>query len=181
MSDCYGMFMFGCQYDLFVDFVQGIIVDNYLGSVFVMLGDVDNYDNSFCVDNVVKYMLVVYLGLQFLVMYLFGGIVGSIGVVQLYLVVVLYNNGLFSVVGGYFYVINSFVLGGLCIGWISLLDGMFDGLINNGYVSVYLIGIGCIVGQYVVGLFMFGVGYSNVQYCCDVSLVFGLNEYYNIG
>lgn len=72
--------MFGCQYDVFVDVVWLIIGDFYFGSVYVIFGDVDNYDMLLCIDNVVKYMLFVVGGFQFVGMYVFGGVVGKSGV-----------------------------------------------------------------------------------------------------
>ncbi|HLX01286.1 MAG TPA: porin, partial [Trinickia sp.] len=45
-SDKFGTFTLGRQYDPLVDMVQGITNDNYFGSVFATVGDVDNYDNS---------------------------------------------------------------------------------------------------------------------------------------
>jgi predicted porin len=180
-SDQYGTLTFGRQYDPLIDLVQGITADNYFGSVFATPGDVDNYDNSFRVDNAVKYTSAVYSGLQFAAMYSFGGIAGSTGAQQSYSAAVTYGNGPFSVAGGYFHATNSAASNGLRNGWTSSSDGTFDGPVNSGYASAHSIGIARIAGQYVAGPFTFGVGYSNAQYRRDASSVFGENEHYNTG
>ncbi|KVE73960.1 porin [Burkholderia vietnamiensis] len=180
-SDQYGTLTFGRQYDPLIDLVQGITADNYFGSVFATPGDVDNYDNSFRVDNAVKYTSAVYSGLQFAAMYSFGGIAGSTGAQQSYSAAVTYGNGPFSVAGGYFHATNSAASNGLRNGWTSSSDGTFDGPVNSGYASAHSIGIARIAGQYVAGSFTFGVGYSNAQYRRDASSVFGSNEHYNTG
>ncbi|AJY12909.1 porin [Burkholderia dolosa] len=180
-SERYGTLTFGRQYDPLIDLVQGITADNYLGSVFATPGDVDNYDNSFRVDNAVKYTSPVYAGLQFAAMYSFGGIAGSTGAAQSYSAAVSYGNGPFSVAGGYFHATNSPASNGLRSGWTSSSDGTFDGPINSGYATAHSIGIARVAAQYAAGPFTFGVGYSNAQYRRDASSVFGSNEHYNTG
>ena len=76
-AEQYGSLTLGRQYDPLIDLVQGITEDNYFGSVFATPGDVDNYDNSFRVNNAVKYTTPVWNGLQAAAMYSFGGIAGS--------------------------------------------------------------------------------------------------------
>jgi predicted porin len=144
-------------------------------------GDVDNYDNSFRVDNAVKYTSAVYSGLQFSAMYSFGGIAGSTGAANSYSAAVSYNNGPFSVAGGYFHTTNSPASNTQRSGWTSSSDGTFDGPVNSGYASAHSIGIARVAGQYVAGPFTVGLGYSNAQYRRDGSSVFGSNEHYNTG
>ncbi|KWF68175.1 porin [Burkholderia pseudomultivorans] len=180
-SERLGTVTLGRQYDPLVDLVQGITADNYLGSAFATPGDVDNYDNSFRVDNAVKYTSPLISGLQFSAMYSFGGIAGSTGSAQSYSAAVSYSNGPLSVAGGYFHATNSPASNGLRDGWTSSSDGTFDGPINNGYASAHSIGIARVAGQYVAGPFTFGLGYSNAQYRRDASSVFGSNEHYNTG
>ncbi|MCG5074313.1 porin [Paraburkholderia tagetis] len=178
----YGSLTLGRQYDPLIDLVQGITADNYFGSVFATPGDVDNYDNSFRVNNAVKYTTPVWNGLQAAAMYSFGGIAGSTGSEQSYSAAVAYNNGPISLAGGYFYAANSQAAIGIrTTGWNSTSDGTFDGPINGGYASAHSLSIARAAAQYSLGLFTFGLGYSNAQYAPDASSVFRSTEKYNTG
>lgn len=173
----YGSLTLGRQYDPLIDLVQGITEDNYFGSVFATPGDVDNYDNSFRVNNAVKYTTPVWNGLQAATMYSFGGIAGSTGSEQSYSAAVAYNNGPISLAGGYFYAANSQAgLGIRTTGWSSTSDGTFDGPVNSGYASAHSLSIARAAAQYSLGLFTLGLGYSNSQYAPDASSVFRNTE-----
>ena len=178
----YGALTLGRQYDPVVDLVQAITEDNYLGSVFATPGDVDNYDNSFRVNNAVKYTTPVWNGLQAAAMYSFGGIAGSTGAEQSYSAAVAYNNGPVALAGGYFYAANSQAGSGIrTTGWSSTSDGTFDSSINSGYVSAHSLSSARAAAQYSLGQFTFGLGYSNAQYAPDGSSVFRSTEKYNTG
>lgn len=178
-SNQYGSITLGRQYDPLIDLVQPITADNYFGSVFATAGDVDNYDNSFRVDNAVKYTSPVIAGLQFEAMYSLGGVAGSTGSKQSYSAAVSYANGPLSLAGGYFYAANANATTGNRTTWSSTSDGTFDGAINTGYQTAHSIGIARVAGQYVLGAFTVGAGYSNAQYRRDGASVFAKNEHYN--
>jgi predicted porin len=185
-SDAYGTVTLGRQYDPLIDLVQGITEDNYFGSAFATAGDVDNYDNSFRVSNAVKYASPVWSGLQFETMYSFGGIAGSTGSEQSYSAALAYNNGPIAVAAGYFWAANSPASAGprstdAGAGWTSSSDGTFDGPINLGYDTAHSLGIARIAGQYTLGAFTLGAGYSNAQYRRDSASAFASNEKYNTG
>ncbi|WP_321901874.1 porin [Paraburkholderia tropica] len=175
-SDRFGTVTLGRQYDPLIDLVQGITEDNYFGSVFATAGDVDNYDNSFRVNNAVKYTSPVYRGLQVETMYSFGGVAGSTGSEQSYSAAVSYTNGPLAVAGGYFYAANS---AGDRSTWTSTSDGTFDGAINNGYQTAHSLQIARIAAQYTVGSFNLGLGYSNAQYAADADSAFNTTQKYN--
>jgi len=177
-SDQYGTLTLGRQYDPLIDLVQGITADNYFGSAFATAGDVDNYDNSFRVDNSVKYTTPVWAGLQAEAMYSFGGVAGSTGSKQTYSAAVNYTNGPLAVAGGYLYTANA--NGNRNGNWTSTSDGPFDGdTINGGLVTAHSIQIARIAAQYTVGQFNFGVGYSNAQYASDANSVFHSTQKFN--
>ncbi|RQS66473.1 porin [Burkholderia sp. Bp8963] len=178
-SNQYGTVTLGRQYDPLIDLVQPITADNYFGSAFATAGDVDNYDNSFRVDNAVKYTSPVFAGLQFAAMYSLGGVAGSTGSKQSYSAAVAYNNGPLSLAGGYFYAANANPTAGDRTTWSSTSDGTFNGAINTGYQTAHSIGIARAAGQYVFGAFTVGAGYSNAQYRRDGASVFAKNEHYN--
>ncbi|QGZ63909.1 porin [Paraburkholderia acidisoli] len=181
-AEQYGSLTLGRQYDPLIDLVQGITADNYFGSVFATAGDVDNYDNSFRVNNAVKYTTSNWNGLQASAMYSFGGIAGSTGSEQSYSAAVAYTSGPFALAGGYFYAANSQALGALRTdGWASTSDGTFDGPVNSGYASAHSLSIARAAAQYQLGQFTFGLGYSNAQYAPDASSVFRDTQRYNTG
>jgi predicted porin len=188
-ADQYGTFTLGRQYDPLVDMVQGITGDNYFGSSFATVGDVDNYDNSSRTSNAIKYVSPVYSGLQVEGMYAFGGVAGQTGSGQTWSAAASYNNGPISLAAGYFVADNSSAItNGLRAsttsgaGWAGTSDGTFDGsLINLGYQSAKSINIARVAGQYVTGPFTFGLAYSNSQYKADGASVFASTEKYNTG
>ncbi len=55
-SNTAGTITVGRQYDPLVDLVQPLTEDNYFGSTFATIGDVDNYDNSSRTNNAIKYL-----------------------------------------------------------------------------------------------------------------------------
>jgi predicted porin len=175
-SDQFGTVTLGRQYDPLVDLIQGITADNYFGSVFATAGDVDNYDNSFRVNNAVKYASPIYRGLQAEVMYSFGGVAGSTGSKQSYSAALAYNNGPLAVAAGYYYAANS---AGDRTTWSSTSDGTFDGPINNGYATAHSLQIARVAAQYTVGSFILGAGYSNAQYAADANSAFDSKQKYN--
>jgi predicted porin len=185
-SNQFGTVTLGRQYDPLIDLVQGITEDNYFGSAFATAGDVDNYDNSFRVSNAVKYASPVWNGLQFETMYAFGGVAGTVGSQQSYAAAVAYTNGGLAVAGGYFYASNSPASAGARsvtpgAGFTSTSDGTFDGPINLGYDTAHSLAIGRIAGQYTIGPFTVGAGYSNAQYRRDASSAFANDEKFNTG
>ncbi|HEY3598383.1 MAG TPA: porin, partial [Paraburkholderia sp.] len=176
-----GTVTLGRQYDPLIDLVQGITEDNYFGSPFATAGDVDNYDNSFRVNNAVKYTSPVWSGLQFETMYALGGVAGSTGSEQSYAAAVAYNNGPLGLAAGYFYAANSSAAAGLRTTFTSTSDGTFNGPINSGYITAHSLAIARVAGQYAIGPFTLGAGYSNAQYRRDDSSAFASNEKYNTG
>jgi predicted porin len=185
-SNTLGTVTLGRQYDPLIDLVQGLTEDNYFGSAFATAGDVDNYDNSFRVNNAIKYASPVWSGLQFETMYALGGVAGSVGSEQSYAAAVAYNNGPLGLAAGYFYAANSQASAALRsttpgTGFTSTSDGTFDGPINLGYDTAHSLSIARVAGQYVIGPITFGAGYSNAQYRRDNSSVFATDEKYNTG
>ncbi|WP_233866433.1 porin [Paraburkholderia adhaesiva] len=180
-SDQYGAVTLGRQYDPLIDLVQGITADNYFGSAFATAGDVDNYDNSFRVNNAVKYTSPVWSGLQVVALYAFGGVAGSTGSEQTWSAAVAYNTGPFSLAGGYLYTANTQAGVIPRTGWTSTSDGTFNGPINIGYETARSLAIARVAGQYVIGAFTMGLGYSNAQYTPDGSSVFRDKQKYNTG
>ncbi|TAM02950.1 MAG: porin [Paraburkholderia sp.] len=180
-AEQYGSLTLGRQYDPLIDLVQGITADNYFGSVFATPGDVDNYDNSFRVNNAVKYTTPMWNGLRASAMYAFGGVAGATGAEQSYAAAVAWNSGPLSLAGGYFYAANNQAALGIRGTWISTSDGPFDGPINAGYATARSLAIARAAAQYIIGPFTMGLGYSNARYAPDASSVFRDTQKYNTG
>jgi len=76
-STTLGTVTIGRQLDPTVDLVQPFTGDGY-GPAFTTPGDADNNDNTFRVDNSIKYTSPTYGGLQYELMYGLGGVAGNI-------------------------------------------------------------------------------------------------------
>jgi predicted porin len=180
-SNTAGTVTLGRQYDPVVDLVQPITEDNYFGSVFATVGDVDNYDNSSRTNNAIKYLSPTIAGFQFEGMYALGGVAGTTGSNQSWAAALAYNNGPIGIAAGYWFADNANTLGGLRGGWTSTSSNTFDGSPNLGYITAKSIGVARIAGQFVAGPFTMGLGYSNAQYKPDAASAFGSTEKYNTG
>jgi len=180
-SNTAGIVTLGRQYDPLIDLVQPITADNYFGSAFATAGDVDNYDNSFRVNNAVKYASPVWSGLQFEAMYSFGGIAGSTSAQSSYSGALAYATGPFSLAAGYYKAANSQATAQQRDTWTSTSDGTFNAAINTGYETAHTLDIARAAGQYVLGSFTLGAGYSNAQYKPDGASTFFSSEKYNTG
>jgi len=186
-SSQYGTLTLGRQYDPSVDLVQAITEDNYFGSIFATPGDVDNYDNSFRINNAVKYLSPTYAGFQVEAMYAFGGVAGQTGAGQTWSFGAAYNNGPIALAASYLVVENTNALtDGKRTTWGGTSDGPFDtfnagaSTVNFAYQTAKSIEIARAAGQYTLGLFTFGASYSNAQYKSDGFSLFA-TEKYNTG
>ncbi|PTB22867.1 porin [Trinickia symbiotica] len=187
-SNQFGTVTLGRQYDPLIDLVQGITADNYFGSVFATAGDVDNYDNSFRVNNAIKYTSPTYAGFQVEALYAFGGVAGKTSSGQTWSFAAAYNNGPIGVAAGYLLTDNAnsparntWTSTGSSAAVSSTSDGTFDGPVNSGYATAKSIGIARVAAQYTLGAFTFGAGYSNAQYKADGFSAFHSTEKYNTG
>ncbi|WP_164720681.1 porin [Burkholderia gladioli] len=180
-SERYGTLTLGRQYDPLVDLVQGITAGNDFGSAFATAGDVDNYDNSFRVNNAVKYASPALSGLRFEAMYAFGGVAGRVGAGQSYSAGLAYELGPFSLAGGYFQAANTPAKARWREDWAGTSDGTFNGPVNTAYASARSIGITRVAARYVLGAFTFGAGYSHARYGRDGSSSFRADERFDTG
>jgi predicted porin len=105
-NDSLGSIRLGRQYDPTVDLIQPITADRY-SPAFSTPGDVDNNDNSFRVDNSIKYTSPTYGGLQYELMYGLGGVAGNISSQEMSSVAALYTRGGLSLAAGYVFAKND--------------------------------------------------------------------------
>ena len=187
-GDSWGTLTAGRQYDPLVDMIQPLTGDNYFGSIFATPGDVDNNDNSFRVNNAVKYVSPVWSGFQIEGLYGLGGVAGSTGSGQTWSGAATYAAGPFSVAAGYLQADNSSTNEPLRTGWSSTIGGAtFDSNfpnnagINAAYTTAKSIGIASAAVQYVTGPWTANVSYSNARYKPDAQSAFTSTQTFNIG
>ncbi|HEY4294855.1 MAG TPA: porin [Paraburkholderia sp.] len=186
-GDTWGTVTAGRQYDPLVDMIQPLTGDNYFGSTFATPGDVDNNDNSFRVNNAVKYVSPVWSGLQFEGMYALGGVAGATGSGQTWAGAATYATGPFSVAAGYLHASNASSPVTRAGGWAGTADGTFDSAfpdaagINSAYAASKAFGIASAAIQYVTGPFTANLSYSNAQYKPDASSGFATTQKFNVG
>ncbi|NML34403.1 porin [Paraburkholderia antibiotica] len=188
-SDQFGTFTAGRQYDPLVDMIQPLTGDNYFGSTFATPGDVDNNDNSFRVNNSLKYVSPVWSGFQVEGMYALGGVAGSTGSGQTWAGAATYATGPFSVAAGYLHAsnANSLATRTAAGGWAGTAGGTFDTAfpgnagINAAYSFSKAIGIASAAVQYVAGPFTANLSYSNAQYKPDAQSGFETTQKFNVG
>ncbi|CAB3780369.1 porin [Pararobbsia alpina] len=180
-SNTAGTLTLGRQYDPLVDLVQPLTEDNYFGSAFATVGDIDNYDNSSRTNNAIKYLSPTIAGFQFEGMYALGGVAGTTGSNQSWAAALAYNNGPIGIAAGYWFSDNANTLGAPRTGWTSTSSNTFDGAPNLGYVTAKSLGVARVAGQYVAGPFTMGLAYSNAQYKPDAASLYGSTEKYNTG
>ncbi|WP_321893306.1 porin [Paraburkholderia tropica] len=186
-AETWGTVTAGRQYDPLVDMIQPLTGDGYFGAPFATPGDVDNNDNSFRVDNSIKYVSPKFYGLQIEGMYALGGQAGSTGSGQSWSAAAGYSGGPFSMAAGYFHTDNLSSSiprtgWGGTTGAATFNSGFPDSAgINSAYVTAKSIGIASVAFQYEDGQFTGNISYSNAQYKPDAASAFQNTQRYNIG
>jgi predicted porin len=105
-SDVFGKVTVGRQLDTTVDLVQPLTADPY-GPAFTTPGDADNNDNTFRLQNAVKYTSPIYAGLQFELMYGLGGVAGDVSSQESSSAALAYAHGGFTAAAGYIFAKND--------------------------------------------------------------------------
>jgi predicted porin len=188
-GDAWGTLTLGRQYDPLVDMIQPLTGDNYFGSTFATPGDLDNNDNSFRVNNAIKYVSPVWSGFQIEGLYALGGVAGATGSGQTWSGAATYATGPFSVAAGYLHAsnANSLATRTAAGGWAGTAGGTFDSNfptfagINSAYAASKAIGIASAAVQYVTGPWTANLSYSNAQYKPDANSGFASTQRFNIG
>lgn len=159
-SDTLGKVTMGRQLDTTVDLVQPLTADGY-GPAFSTPGDADNNDNTFRLQNAIKYTSPTYAGLQFEAMYGLGGVAGDISSQESSSAALAYAHGSFSAAAGYIFAKNDGPAG----------VGTADQTQNNSVTPLYgddpFVGsrlITHVAAQYVWNKLTANVRYSNAQW-----------------
>ncbi|CAE6860360.1 hypothetical protein R69746_07783 [Paraburkholderia aspalathi] len=177
-STTLGTITIGRQLDPTVDLVQPFTADGY-GPAFTTPGDADNNDNTFRVDNSIKYTSPTYGGLQYELMYGLGGVTGNISSQELSSAAASYTNGGLGLAVGYIFTKNDGP------GGLGTADQTQNNSVTPLFGSVAFVGsrlITHVAAQYAVGLFTVNVRYSNAQWKPYTSFAaFNRTETFNTG
>jgi predicted porin len=155
-----GTVTIGRQLDTTVDLIQPLTADGY-GPAFSTPGDADNNDNTFRVQNSIKYASPVYSGLQYELMYGLGGVAGDISSQETSSASVAYTHGGLSLAAGYVFAKNDGP-GGVGTADTTANNSvtpLFDG---TAFVGSRMISQAAV--QYVIGALTANVRYSNAQW-----------------
>ncbi|HTH76156.1 MAG TPA: porin [Trinickia sp.] len=167
LSGDFGAVTLGRQYDSVVDYVGRLeFGDQFGGSITAHTGDIDNFNNSYRVNNAIKFKSASYLGLTFGGLYSLGGIAGQPGRNQIYSLGAGYTNGPLTLGIGYLNVRNPNVsfFGNSTSGTVSATTSNVTSPVYAGYGSAntyQVIGAG---GAYRLGAAMIGATYSNIKF-----------------
>jgi len=177
-SDSDGSITLGRQYDATVDLVQPITADGY-SPAFSTPGDADNNDNSFRVQNSIKYASPTYGGVKYELMYGLGGVAGSISSQETSSAGVSFERGGLSLAAGYVYAKNDGAAG------VGTADQTQNSAVTPLFGDDAFVGsrlISQAAAQYAVGPFIANVRYSNAQWKPYVTFAaFTRTETFNTG
>lgn len=167
LSSNYGSALLGRQYDSVVDYVGRLaFADTFGASVAAHPGDVNNFNNTYRVNNAVKFKSVDYGGLTFGGLYSLGGVAGQTGRNQVYSLGAGYSNGPVVLGVGYLNARNPNVslFGNSTSGAILSTTSNISSPVYAGFGSAntyQVIGAG---GTYVLGAATLGATYSNIRF-----------------
>ncbi|MGN6315591.1 porin [Trinickia sp.] len=167
LSGDFGAVTLGRQYDSVVDYVGRLeFGDQFGGSITAHTGDIDNFNNSYRVNNAIKFKSASYRGLTFGGLYSLGGIAGQPGRNQIYSLGAGYTNGPLTLGVGYLNVRNPNVsfFGNSTAGTVSATTSNVTSPVYAGYGSAntyQVIGAG---GSYQLGAATIGATYSNIKF-----------------
>jgi len=159
-STTLGTITIGRQLDPTVDLVQPFTGDGY-GPAFTTPGDADNNDNTFRVDNSIKYTSPTYGGLQYELMYGLGGVAGNVSSQELSSAAASYTHGGFGLAVGYVFAKNDGP------GGLGTADQTQNNSVTPLFGSVAFVGsrmITHVAAQYAIGPFTANVRYSNAEW-----------------
>lgn len=159
-SDSLGQVRVGLQLDTTVDLVQPLTGDSY-GPAFTTPGDADNNDNTFRVQNAIKYISPSYAGLQYELMYALGGVAGNISSQGTSSASVAYTHSALSLAAGYVFAKNDGP-GGVGTAYQTANNSVTPLFGSTAFVGSRM--ISQVAAQYVIGSLTANIRYSNAQW-----------------
>lgn len=177
-SEVFGKVTIGRQLDTTVDLVQPLTADGY-GPAFTTPGDADNNDNTFRLQNAIKYTSPTYAGLQFELMYGLGGVAGNASSQESSSAAIAYAHGAFSAAAGYVFAKNDGA------GGVGTADQTQNSSVTPLFGDDPFVGsrlITHVAVQYVWNKLTANVRYSNAQWKPYASFAaFNQKETFNTG
>lgn len=167
LSSPFGTVTAGRQYDSVVDYVGPLAVgDQWGGYIAAHPGDIDNFNNTYRMNNAVKYTSANYNGLQFGGTYSFGGIAGNFSSNQIWSLGVGYSNGPLVLGAAYLNARTPTATGGILndSGTATAANAAVTTPVYAGFASAnsyQVIGAG---GAYTFGAATIGATYSNIRF-----------------
>jgi predicted porin len=159
-SNSLGEFRVGLQLDTTVDLVQPLTADSY-GPAFTTPGDADNNDNTFRVQNAIKYLSPSYAGLQYELLYALGGVAGNSSSQETSSASVAYTHSALSLAAGYVFAKNDGP-GGVGTAYQTANNSVTPLFGSTPFVGSRL--ISQVAAQYVIGALTANIRYSNAQW-----------------
>jgi predicted porin len=171
MSSQYGTVTLGRQYDMVVDNLgQFEVGDQWGGYMAAHPADLDNFNNTYRVNNEIKYTSKPIAGLTFGGTYSLGGVAGNVSRNQIWSLGANYANGPLLAGVGYLNVRNPNVSfyggGGSPAATVNGVPGSNLGSspVISGYASAHTLQVIGAGGAYTFGAATFGATYSNTKF-----------------
>lgn len=166
LSSRYGKVTLGRQVDSDSDFVGPFMVADQWGSgVSAHAGDIDNMNNTYRVNNSVKYMSVDYSGFTFGGMYGFGGVPGAPGRNQIFSLGAAYGHGPLTLGAAYVNIRDPNIsYSGSNPNTLAPAGANITNPIYSGFASATTEQIIALGFAYQFGAATIGGNYSNVQF-----------------
>jgi predicted porin len=163
----YGTVTLGRMYDSVVDFVGPLEAGTqWATSVGAHPGDIDNFNNTFRVNNAVKYASRSYGGFSFDGLYSLGGVAGDYSRNQIWSVGGQYTAGSLILAAAYLNVRNPNVsfFGNSTSGTPNAGASNITSVIYSGFGSAHTYQVAAAGGAYTIGSVTFGATYSNLKF-----------------
>jgi predicted porin len=167
----YGTVTLGRQYDPIVDYIQPFIGSLEGGEYAIEGNDLNNFGDSFRVNNAIKFSSISYDGLKFGGLYGFGGVPGSFSRNSVFSVGGIYKNGPLGISAAYLKAYNpnlsywgdnqSSSGTGNNVGSVT---GVQSNPVYSGFASASRLQIAAAAAQYSFTTLSVGVNYSNVSF-----------------
>jgi predicted porin len=167
-GDSWGTVTLGRQYDSTVDFLGPFGVGEQWGSNRSShVGDIDNLNDSYRVNNAVKFQSPNYSGFKFEALYSFGGVAGTLAQNQIYSFGLGYSNGPLSVGAAYLNVRDpnvSFFGNNATSGGIGANNIGTANPVYGGYASARAYQVAGLGAAYAFGPATVGMTFTNIQF-----------------